>query len=57
MLPAKIAAYVASGYASYILVDVAIDADGPYSIELYSNESREDVELEFDRNGNFVKVE
>ncbi|WP_164111549.1 MULTISPECIES: PepSY-like domain-containing protein [Sphingobacterium] len=57
LLPAKIATYVANGYAPYILVDVEIDDDGSYSLELYNKDSKHDIELEFDGNGNFQKVD
>ncbi len=55
ILPQNVAEYIAQNYRGFVLTEVEIESNGRYSLELVNRITRQDVELEFDANGNFIR--
>lgn len=58
-LPLNTAAYIQLNYANYLLSEVEIEKNGSYAVELEKKTGAGDdnIELVFDKDGNFVRVD
>lgn len=57
LIPANIAQYIVQSFPAYVVKEIEKKRNGSFTIEIQHTTSGNDLELEFDANGNFIRVE
>lgn len=56
-IPAVIAQYLVEQYAAYVLTEIEINDNGGFTVEIENRLTTRDMELIFDANGNFLRLD
>ncbi len=56
-IPAAIAQYLVEQYAAYVLTEIEINDNGGFTVEIENRLTTRDMELIFDANGNFLRLD
>ncbi|WDF67509.1 PepSY-like domain-containing protein [Sphingobacterium oryzagri] len=56
-IPAAIAQYLVQQYAAYVLTEIEINDNGGFTVEIENRLTTRDMELIFDANGNFLRLD
>jgi hypothetical protein len=57
LIPTTIAAYILQSYPAYAVKEIEKNRNGSFTIEIQHTSTGRDLELDFDANGNFVRVD
>lgn len=57
LIPVQVNTFLALNYPSFYVTEIEIEKNGFLSVEIYNPDTRKEIELEFDNNGNLVKID